>query len=82
VENLGQPLFRLGFENVIPNYETPQLTTSTGFIGFKTVSSGVLLRIRTWTLRLNRKRGISWPIKRLSVFRGRFSTKEQVTYEL
>jgi len=44
MENLG--LFRLGFENVIPNYETLQLTTAAGFIGLKIVSSG-FLPIRT-----------------------------------
>jgi hypothetical protein len=47
VENLGQTLLRLGFENVIPNYETLQLITANGFTGLRIVSSGGLLRIRT-----------------------------------
>lgn len=77
IDNLGQTLFRLRFENMIPNYETLQLTSANSFIGLRIVSSGGLLQIWTWTFGLNRKRGISLPIKRLSVFRGEFSTKER-----
>lgn len=61
-------MFRPGFENAIPNYNILQLTTANGFIGLRTVSSADLWRIRTRTFGLNRKRGISLPVKRLSDF--------------
>jgi hypothetical protein len=61
--NLGQTLFRLGFQNGIPNYKSLQLTIATGFIGLWIVSTGDLLRKRTGTFRLNRRGEFLYQLK-------------------